>query len=79
MTDEKVYSALNQLMAACGLQGESGSEALLDLLEEAVGNVDRDIIEQSHADGLCYDVNWLLVEALTEARPRHNDGRGPVQ
>ena len=67
---EKVRGAINQLMAACNLQGESGTETLLYRLEEAIDNVDRSIIEKSHEDGLCYDVSWLIAESLVDVCKR---------
>jgi hypothetical protein len=44
-----------------------GTEALFIILETAVGNVDWNIVERSHEDGLCYDVNALLTNAIIDA------------
>ncbi len=68
-TNRKIHAALNTLMEACGFQGESGTEALFDALAMAVGSVENDwhIVDQSHADGLCYDVNSMLANALVKA------------
>lgn len=60
----EIYTALNGLMAACGLSGESGAETLFNVLFEAIHGVDEGIIEESHAEGLGYDVNTLLAERI---------------
>jgi len=41
--------ALNDLMKACGLSGESGSETLFHVLSDAIDEADWSIVEQSHA------------------------------
>jgi hypothetical protein len=68
-TNRKIHAALNGLMAACELQGESGTETLFGLLYDAVGNVSDEwhIVDESHDEGLCYDVNCLLADAIEEA------------
>ena len=38
-TKRNIYDALNNLMEACGLRGESGTETLFDLLSQAVVGV----------------------------------------
>jgi hypothetical protein len=65
-TEEKVYRSLDLLMEACNLEGESGTEVLFDILYQAVQSVDRQwhVIERSHKDGLCYDVNTMLTEEI---------------
>lgn len=64
---ERIHTALNSLMKACNLQGESGTEKLFFILNEAIDDVDWNIVEQRHKDGLCYDVNCLLAEAIDNA------------
>ena len=56
-------------MGACGFVGESGSERLFWVLRDAVQMVADEwhIVEQSHKDGLCYNVNALLSDAIAEA------------
>jgi len=70
MTDreEAAHAALNQLMTAIGLSGESGTEALFDVLQNAVDDVAGEwhVVEQSHKDGLCYDVNAMLAQAIAK-------------
>jgi hypothetical protein len=39
-------------MTALNLQGESGSEALYLILEDAIERVDWSIVEKSHDEGL---------------------------
>jgi len=61
----EIYRALNELMAACGLNGESGTEKLAVVLRDIL--LDKNMwrtIKASHAEGLFYDVNALLAEAL---------------
>jgi hypothetical protein len=72
-----VVAALDAMMKACGLRGESGSEDLFWILLEAMQNVadDKwDTVEQSHKEGLCYDARFLLAEAIIEAV---DNGEGP--
>ena len=64
---ERINEALNQLMAALGLQGESGTEALFLILEAAVAKVDWSVVERRRQDGYGIDVNWLLTNAIIEA------------
>ena len=64
----KIYEALNHLLKACDLTGESGTEVLFDLLSEAVDELDQSIITRSHEDGLCYDVNALLADGIAAKR-----------
>jgi hypothetical protein len=65
-TEREINAALNALMAACGIAGESGMERMFWVLQEAVQTVadNWDIVERSHEDGLCYDVNALLSDAI---------------
>ena len=61
----KIYHALNDLMKACGLSGESGTEILAAALREATSDPDMwETLKDSHREGLCYDMNQLLAEAL---------------
>jgi hypothetical protein len=64
---EGVNEALNQLMAALSLEGESGTEALFLILEAAVAKVDWSVVERRRQDGYGIDVNWLLTNAIIEA------------
>jgi hypothetical protein len=45
MTNRDIYVALNDLMNACGLSGESGTEVLFDVLFDAVpqGNARKSV------------------------------------
>ena len=75
MTHRKIDNALDALMGACGFVGESGSERLFWVLRDAVQMVADEwhVVEQSHKDGLCYNVNALLSDAIAEAlRSRGN-------
>jgi hypothetical protein len=65
--ERKVREALTQLQAALKLEGESGSEALYLILEDAIERVDWSIVERSHEEGLSFDVSWLLTEAIIQA------------
>ena len=64
--NKRIHKALNVLMEACGFQGESGTEELFDTLLTATANVHEEwnIVNKSHEDGLCYDVNGLLADAI---------------
>jgi hypothetical protein len=66
---EEIHKALNQLMTACGLSGESGTEKLFMVLSDAVkaAEVKWGVVEQSHEEGLCYDVNALLADEMVKA------------
>jgi hypothetical protein len=62
----QLHTALNTLMDACGFTGETGTECMFEILEAAAQDV-RDQwreVEDSHKDGLCYDVNAMLAYAL---------------
>jgi hypothetical protein len=68
-TNRNINKALNALMKACGLSGESGTEELYEILFDVIHDYDRKVretVEQSHADGLCYDVNALLADAISD-------------
>jgi hypothetical protein len=56
-------------MGACGFVGESGSEGMFWVLLEAVQKVadNWQIVRESHQDGLSYNVNALLSDAIAEA------------
>jgi hypothetical protein len=61
----EIYNALNNLMAACGLNGESGTEILASALRDSLDDMELwAIVKDSHREGLFYDVNHLLAEAL---------------
>ena len=62
--ERDIREALNQLMRACGLYGEGGSEELREILSGAVGKLDWNAVEQSHREGLGYDVTWPLTEVI---------------
>ena len=68
MTDqeENIHAALNQLMAACGFIGKSGTEKLFIVLADAVEEVEDnwDEVEQGRKDGLCNDMNALLAQKI---------------
>jgi len=76
--ERKIDVALDALMGACGFVGESGTERLFCVLYEAVEHVadNWDIVDQSHKDGLCYNVNAMLSSAIAEvlAARRAPDG-----
>ena len=80
-TNQKIYTALNSLMAACDLVGESGTEILFGVLSEAVARVDEQwlIVENNQKNGLCYDVNALLADQMEAALARDTQEEGPVQ
>jgi hypothetical protein len=61
--NEKIFKALNALMKTCGYSGESGTEAFFDMLFDAVHDVREnwDVVEESHEDGLSFDVNSMLA------------------
>jgi hypothetical protein len=65
-TNRKINTALNSVMTACGLVGESGTEILFDVLHEAIAGVHKEwwIVEQSHNEGLGFDVNALLADQI---------------
>jgi hypothetical protein len=67
--NRRIKTALNDLMKACGYSGESGTEALFDVLFDAVHDVREnwDIVEESHEDGLGFDVNSMLADHIEEA------------
>lgn len=57
--------ALADLLKACGLAGESGTEQLYLWLAHACDEL-IDVIPESHAEGLCYDMNAALSGKLAE-------------
>ena len=62
---QNLNKALNDLMAACGLSGESGTEELFDMLNSATAELEaEEILEMSHEEGLCYDMNAALADKL---------------
>jgi hypothetical protein len=68
--ERNIYDALNALMRACGLSGESGTEQLYGLLSGIILEYDEQIrrtIRDSHDEGLCLDVNALLADLLVAA------------
>lgn len=64
--NKAIYRALNHLCRACGFAGESGTEEMLAVLTIAMELVENEwyIVEQSHDDGLSYDVNSMLADAI---------------
>ena len=71
MSKDQIHKALGDLMVACGLgRSESGTEIFVGVLADAVGGVDWSVVEQSHKDGLCFDVNCLLAEEIEVALRR---------
>jgi hypothetical protein len=76
--NRKIHTALNDPMKALGYQGESGADAMFPVLYEAFQQVDANwhIVENSRAEGLCYDVNALRADAIERRQreavvPRH--------
>lgn len=64
---QDIFDALNGLMAACGLQGESGTEELYSMLGSACEELDAEgVLEESHQQGLCYDMNAALAHKLAK-------------
>jgi hypothetical protein len=63
-----IVAALNDLMKTCGHSGESGTEAMFQVLADAIDAVAEDwgMVEQSHAEGLSYDVNAMLARAIDD-------------
>lgn len=68
-TNLDIKAALDQLADACGLSGESGTEylfrVLVDVMEH-IGVSGASVIVESHKDGLCYDMNSLMADAIEE-------------
>lgn len=66
---KQIHAALGGLAAACGFDGESGTEKLFAVLCDAIERVQENwhVVERSHRDGLCLDVNALLVGAIVAA------------
>jgi hypothetical protein len=75
--NRKIYAALNSLMAACGLVGENGTEILFYVLRDAVVSVQNEwsIVEGSHDEGLCFNVNALLAQQIEEALAQYAKDR----
>jgi hypothetical protein len=72
---KSIYNSLNDLASTCGLQGESGSEELFDMLGAAYLELDAEcVLEESHEEGLCLDMNAELAHKiekyLTNNQPR---------
>lgn len=73
---KSLHYSLNELMAACGLSGESGTEELYDMLGRAVEELEIEgVLEDSHEQGLCYDMNAALAHKL-EKYLTNNQPRG---
>lgn len=66
----EIMDAMNALLAACGLSGESGTELLYYWLADAVEALDG-TIEASHEQGLCYDMNAAMADVLTQYKLEH--------
>lgn len=60
---EKVREALNTIYRIYGLQGESGTEHLIELLDRAILNVHEDI-DAGHEEGLFSDCVSSLARHL---------------
>lgn len=67
--NEEITKALDDLMTACGYKGESGTEWFFGALSTALDEVEENwnIVIQSYEDGLCYNINALLADALENA------------
>jgi ABC-type phosphonate transport system ATPase subunit len=64
---EKIRTAINQLMAACGYdKSETATESFARMLTRATQNIDWGIVEESHKDGLAFDVSCLLAESIMD-------------
>ena len=62
----KIEIAVEILRASCGFKNsESGTEAFLDVLSEAVKKTKKERA-QSHREGLCLDCQAVLGGNLTE-------------
>ena len=57
--------AMDHLLKACGLHGESGTEKLFHMLKTAIKELDG-TIEGSHEEGLCYNMNAAIADKLKE-------------
>ena len=80
-TERKIDTALGALMGACGFMGESGTERMFWVLFEAVHTVAEkweEVVEQSHKDGLFYNVNALLSDAIAESLKTHGNPDKPA-
>ena len=77
---ERIYKALNEIMSACGLSGESGMEKLFHILSKAIQDIEDewdDVVEESHKEGLCYNVNaWLANEIAKAIRDQKLENLG---
>lgn len=66
--EENVYRALDSLCKALELRGESGTERLFILLANVFDDENyaemHNILEQSHADGLCYNMLFPITERI---------------
>jgi hypothetical protein len=70
----EIKRGLNTIMKACGFdQSESSTEAFFEILDSAVGSVAEQreaVVEESHRDGLCFDVNAMLAREIAKAAAR---------
>lgn len=80
LRNQKIHTALNNLMAACGLNGESGTEILFDALSQAIFGVHEDwwIVEESHKNGLGCDVNSLLADQIKAVLEQYTREEGAL-
>jgi len=62
---DPLYDALNQVIKLCGLQGESGTEEFYYMLRDILEDLDG-TIEQSHDEGLCYDMCAAIAGELAK-------------
>lgn len=62
-----IKEALDALMKACNLAGESGTEILFEMLERAIGELEAEqVMQNSHAEGLCFDMNAAMALKLEQ-------------
>jgi hypothetical protein len=80
-TNRKIHKALNSLMAAWGLNGESATETLFDVLSQSIFGVHEEwwIVEASHEKGFGCDVNSLLTDQIEAALAQYTEEEGSVQ
>ena len=76
--EELVYKALDSLCEALELRGESGTEKVFYILVEAF---DKDnvvemqaVLDESHDDGLCYNMLWEITERIMQISEGYTDG-----
>jgi hypothetical protein len=69
--EAEIYKALDQLVTATGLTGDSGIKRLLKILSDTAGSFlsqyDSIVVEQGNRDGVCYDPMALLADEIATA------------